>query len=466
MHRPPRLVWQARLSLLATLTFHNTAPPLQHPFARELRLVAGNLTRDASLKKLLRDWTTTLRRSSLDGRLRSCRRASCSPHCRHLPPRCPTSLRGCPRFVVQREADIVTAFRREVAHIDGSHTADGISRLDSTRPLETLSNQYRANISGTSIHYGCPGSSKRDHTDNIYRASMKPTDNIQPANPLFIENIFVTIGRRCIVRVACTLEAGYGGYPEKLDVKFRVSRFSPRSPLFSVLVFRWSSIITSFNRVNNDFTGNASVHPECESSVSPNCTTLLGAESLAPSTGERETAAASVGTPRPRQPDIADRATRVRVSEHIWAAHNSEVLRTNEGDSGEYGAALELRGVGNGSSPTKTHRPASPSGTIPSCENPGVTRPGIKLGFSLMGGEQGNRSATAIPEAGVAAECVANYPRPRVDFLTSFHACSIGFVPGESARCWFRPTPISRGGNSIEMTAGWCHHNKHSGSTT
>ncbi|KAJ8891496.1 hypothetical protein PR048_004024 [Dryococelus australis] len=35
----------------------------------------------------------------------------------------------CPRLVASDEADIVTAFRREVAHIDGSHVADGISRL-------------------------------------------------------------------------------------------------------------------------------------------------------------------------------------------------------------------------------------------------------------------------------------------------------------------------------------------------
>ncbi|KAJ8870165.1 hypothetical protein PR048_029178 [Dryococelus australis] len=38
------------------------------------------------------------------------------------------SLRGCPRFVASDEADIVTAFK-EVAHIDGSRAADGISRL-------------------------------------------------------------------------------------------------------------------------------------------------------------------------------------------------------------------------------------------------------------------------------------------------------------------------------------------------
>ncbi|KAJ8889274.1 hypothetical protein PR048_008772 [Dryococelus australis] len=39
------------------------------------------------------------------------------------------SLRGCPRFVTSDEVDIVIVFRREVAHDDGSHAADGISPL-------------------------------------------------------------------------------------------------------------------------------------------------------------------------------------------------------------------------------------------------------------------------------------------------------------------------------------------------
>ncbi|KAJ8870944.1 hypothetical protein PR048_027246 [Dryococelus australis] len=40
-----------------------------------------------------------------------------------------SSLRRCPLFVANDEADIVAAFRREVAHIDGSRAADGISCL-------------------------------------------------------------------------------------------------------------------------------------------------------------------------------------------------------------------------------------------------------------------------------------------------------------------------------------------------
>ncbi|KAJ8876082.1 hypothetical protein PR048_023991 [Dryococelus australis] len=44
------------------------------------------------------------------------------------------NLRGCPRFIASEEADIVTAFRREVAHIDGSHQADGVILAICRRP--------------------------------------------------------------------------------------------------------------------------------------------------------------------------------------------------------------------------------------------------------------------------------------------------------------------------------------------
>ncbi|KAJ8874024.1 hypothetical protein PR048_024864 [Dryococelus australis] len=52
------------------------------------------------------------------------------------------------------------------------------------------------------------------------------------------------------------------------------------------------------------------------------------------------------------------------VSEEIWTALNSEVSRADEG----------------GEIPEKTRRPAASSGTIPTCEIPGLTRPGIELG--------------------------------------------------------------------------------------
>ncbi|KAJ8875180.1 hypothetical protein PR048_023075 [Dryococelus australis] len=43
-------------------------------------------------------------------------------------------------------------------------------------------------------------------------------------------------------------------------------------------------------------------------------------------------------------------------------------------------ASQTTRGGGNGRSQRKTRRPAASFGTIPTCENPGVTRPGIELG--------------------------------------------------------------------------------------
>ncbi|KAJ8871528.1 hypothetical protein PR048_027850 [Dryococelus australis] len=42
--------------------------------------------------------------------------------------------------------------------------------------------------------------------------------------------------------------------------------------------------------------------------------------------------------------------------------------------------------------PEQTRRAAASSGTIPTCEDPGVTRP-----FTLVGGEQSNRLATVAP---------------------------------------------------------------------
>ncbi|KAJ8873366.1 hypothetical protein PR048_027000 [Dryococelus australis] len=57
-----------------------------------------------------------------------------------------------------------------------------------------------------------------------------------------------------------------------------------------------------------------------------------------------------------------------RVSEEIWVAHSSEVLRADEGD------LRWKREI-----PEKTRRPMASSGTIPICENP-VTRPGIEPG--------------------------------------------------------------------------------------
>ncbi|KAJ8873766.1 hypothetical protein PR048_024600 [Dryococelus australis] len=47
--------------------------------------------------------------------------------------------------------------------------------------------------------------------------------------------------------------------------------------------------------------------------------------------------------------------------------------------------------------PEKTRRPVASSSAIPACEDPGVTRPGIEPGSSLVGGEQVNSSATAAP---------------------------------------------------------------------
>ncbi|KAJ8871245.1 hypothetical protein PR048_027551 [Dryococelus australis] len=55
-----------------------------------------------------------------------------------------SSPRGCPRLFASDEADTVTVCRREVAHIDGYHAADGISRLPHRwqRALDNLGDYF------------------------------------------------------------------------------------------------------------------------------------------------------------------------------------------------------------------------------------------------------------------------------------------------------------------------------------
>ncbi|KAJ8876721.1 hypothetical protein PR048_021168 [Dryococelus australis] len=47
--------------------------------------------------------------------------------------------------------------------------------------------------------------------------------------------------------------------------------------------------------------------------------------------------------------------------------------------------------------PEKTRRPAASSGTIPTCKNPGVARPGIEPGSPCWEASKANRSATVGP---------------------------------------------------------------------
>ncbi|KAJ8888229.1 hypothetical protein PR048_007716 [Dryococelus australis] len=63
--------------------------------------------------------------------------------------------------------------------------------------------------------------------------------------------------------------------------------------------------------------------------------------------------------------------------------------------------------------PEKTRRPAALSGTIPTCETSGVARLGIEPGFALVGGEQSDRSATALPQrpVGYSGELLDSHSR-------------------------------------------------------
>ncbi|KAJ8868995.1 hypothetical protein PR048_030541 [Dryococelus australis] len=62
----------------------------------------------------------------------------------------------------------------------------------------------------------------------------------------------------------------------------------------------------------------------------------------------------------------------------IWAALNTEVSRADGGEARRVWSSAGMQG--RGMPDKKTRRPAASSATIPTCENPGVTLPGIKPG--------------------------------------------------------------------------------------
>ncbi|KAJ8866582.1 hypothetical protein PR048_032441 [Dryococelus australis] len=94
----------------------------------------------------------------------------------------------------------------------------------------------------------------------------------------------------------------------------------------------------------------------------------------------------------------------VRWSGEIWAALNIEVLRADE--SAVTKAGIQVRGKWE--IPEKTRRPAASYGTIPTCENPRATPPGIEPGSpgwemsSRAVGSQRSSHATYDPKVGLA----------------------------------------------------------------
>ncbi|KAJ8878285.1 hypothetical protein PR048_018862 [Dryococelus australis] len=82
-----------------------------------------------------------------------------------------SSLRGCPRFVASDEADIVTAFLREVAHIDGSQSSlRGCPRFVASDEADIVTAFLRevAHIDGSqSSLRGCPRFVASDEADIV-----------------------------------------------------------------------------------------------------------------------------------------------------------------------------------------------------------------------------------------------------------------------------------------------------------
>ncbi|KAJ8894310.1 hypothetical protein PR048_006929 [Dryococelus australis] len=77
-------------------------------------------------------------------------------------------------------------------------------------------------------------------------------------------------------------------------------------------------------------------------------------------------------------------------------ALNNEDL-ADEGETRGEWSSSRMQGRRNGRSPRKSADKRGIVEIIPTCENPGETRPGDLTRFSLMGGEHSNRSATAAP---------------------------------------------------------------------
>ncbi|KAJ8866813.1 hypothetical protein PR048_032674 [Dryococelus australis] len=79
--------------------------------------------------------------------------------------------------------------------------------------------------------------------------------------------------------------------------------------------------------------------------------------------------------------------TEARVNEDNCAAVKSWVLRADTGHVRRVWSRAGMEGRWEREIPEKTHRPAASSGTILTCENPGVTRPGIEPGSPWWDGK-------------------------------------------------------------------------------
>ncbi|KAJ8895732.1 hypothetical protein PR048_001070 [Dryococelus australis] len=120
--------------------------------------------------------------------------------------------------------------------------------------------------------------------------------------------------------------------------------------------------------------------------------------------------------------------------------HNSHMRTSGSEPTGDgaYGAASEYIGLGNREIPVKTHRPAASSGTIPKCENPRATPPGIERGSPWREAT----SLTTIP------------PRPRVVSKPSTPPTEGLFVCALDVTCSRTPFQISRQANRFRFPTG------------
>ncbi|KAJ8882986.1 hypothetical protein PR048_014825 [Dryococelus australis] len=111
-------------------------------------------------------------------------------------------------------------------------------------------------------------------------------------------------------------------------------------------------------------------------------TGLVGAERITPGRRRRSTALAGhvIRTPNLWREVRAAAVilTSILVSEDFWVVLNSEVLRVDEGEVRRVWSSVGMKGQEKREIPEKIRRAAASSGTIPTCDNPGLIRPGIE----------------------------------------------------------------------------------------
>ncbi|KAJ8871719.1 hypothetical protein PR048_028052 [Dryococelus australis] len=148
---------------------------------------------------------------------------------------------------------------------------------------------------------------------------------------------------------------------------------------------------------------------------------------------------------------VKRKTTSEAVEQHlILAALSNEILRADEGEMTRECSGAGMQGRGKREITEKTCRPAASSGTISTCENPGVTQWGIKPG------EQSNCSATATPwiERGTPITCCVPTEHSYRLLTGAREVINTRWLPSLPPRGQSPRTPAPDGGGGSVTTSG------------